>query len=508
MNLMFTGCSGLESLNVSGWNTAGVTQLGQKTNYASSSYGMFEGCSALKYLDLSSWDVSNVTSLYRMVAGCTSLEQIDMSGWNTASLKNMYEVFAGCASLNEVDISHFDTSQVTTMVSLFSSCTSLTYVNFGAIDTSAVTDMSYLFSGCTSLETVDLSGFNTSNVEDMYGMFTNCTGMRHLDISNFDMENVAANDRNAMFYHCTSMDVLLLPAGDANYPSQKYYKFSFNECYPNRIYMPALSKSQFHYAFDGTDVRYGLYEDDTMTVDSDGYAEGLYSKIHRVYVTGNYFDEYGNLIHSIEPKVVLQQVLCETDDTYNRDIAISNIDLSAYDFNYETDDYKWTFNGELTVLLEGADYTTYNNEEDAATENIHRVSEEYSYVYALKFERTSKEVKPSYTVVLPAYIVMEAESTELLAEVPYSVNYVLPESAVIVISIPMDCVMENEYGETLGIIADKYSGSWGSDTAGIMVEEDGTLTGTDVFRLSAPIKAGAWEGNLQVKIEVVTGANE
>ena len=103
---------------------------------------------------------------------------------------------------------------------------------------------------------------------------------------------------------------------------------------------------------------------------------------------------------------------------------------------------------------------------------------------------------------------MEAESTELFAEVPYSVNYVLPENAVIVISIPMDCVMENEYGETLGIRADKYSGSWGSDTVGITVEEDGTLTGTDVFQLSAPIKAGAWEGNLQVKIEVVTGANE
>jgi len=395
MNLMFTGCSGLENLDVSGWNTAGVTQLGQKTNYASSSYGMFEGCSSLKYLDLSSWDVSNVTTLYRMVAGCTSLERIDMSGWNTVSLKNMYEVFDGCTSLKEVDISHFDTSKVTTMVSLFSSCTSLKDVTFGAMDTSAVTDMSYLFSGCTSLETVDLSGFDTSNVEDMYGMFTGCSGMRYLDISNFDMGNVAANDRNAMFYNCTSLDVLLLPSGDANYPSQKYYRFSFNECFPNRIYMPALSNSQFHYASDGTDVRYGLYEDDTMTVDSDGYAEGLYSKIHRVYVTGNYFDEYGNLIHSIEPKVVLQQVLCETDDTYNRDIAISNIDLSAYDFDYETDDYNWTFNGELTVLPEGADYATYNNEADTATENIHRVSDEYSYVYALKFARTSNE--PEFT---------------------------------------------------------------------------------------------------------------
>lgn len=395
MNLLFTGCSGLTDLNVSGWNMAGITQLGQNSGYASTSYGMFEGCSSLQALDLSGWDVSNVTTMYRMCAECASLETIDMSGWNTASLENMYEVFDGCAALREIDISGFDTSNVTTMRGLFSGCANLTEVTIGTIDISSVTSMGYLFSNCTSLETVDLSGLDTSNVEDMYGMFTGCTGLKYLDISNFDMSNVAANDRTAMFYDCSALDVLLLPAGDSSYPAQKYSKFSFTNSYPNRIYMPALSKSQFHYGADGSDARYALYNDDTMTICSDGYEEGLYSRVHRVYITGNYMDEAGNVIHSIEPQTVFQQVLCEADNTYNRDIAISNIDLSGYDFNYENEDYKWTFTGELTVLPEGADYATYNNEADTAAENIHRVTDEYSYVYALKFERTSNE--PEFT---------------------------------------------------------------------------------------------------------------
>ena len=395
MNLLFTGCSGLKDLNVSGWNMAGITQLGQNSGYASTTYGMFEGCSSLESLDLSSWDVSNVTTIYRMCADCASLESINMSGWNTASLKNMYEAFDGCTVLKEIDISGFDTSKVTTMRGLFSGCSSLTDVAVGNIDISSVTSLRYLFSNCTALDTVDLSGLDTSNVEDMYGMFTGCTGLKYLDISNFDMGNVAANDRTAMFYDCTALDVLLLPAGDSDYPAQKYSKFSFTNCYPNRIAMPALSKSQFHYGADGSDARYALYDDDTMTVDSDGYEAGVYSRVHRVYITGNYVDENGTVVHSIEPQAVFQQVLCTADSSYNRDIPISNIDLSEQDFDYENEEYKWTFTGELTVLPVGADYATYNNEADSATENIHQVSDEYSYVYALKFARTSKE--PEFT---------------------------------------------------------------------------------------------------------------
>lgn len=395
MNLLFTGCSRLTDLNVSGWNMAGITQLGQNSGYASTTYGMFEGCSSLEALDLSSWDVSNVTTMYRMCADCASLESINMTGWNTTSLKNMYEVFDGCTALKEIDISSFDTSKVTTMRGLFSGCSNLTDVAVGSIDISSVTSLRYLFSNCTALETVDLSGLDTSNVEDMYGMFTGCTGLKYLDISNFVMGNVAANDRTAMFYDCTALDVLLLSAGDSDYPAQKYSKFSFTNCYPNRIAMPALSKSQFHYGSDGSDARYALYEDDTMTVDSDGYDAGVYSRVHRVYITGNYVDENGIVVHSIEPVTVFQQVLCTADSGFNRDIPISSIDLSEQEFDYENEEYKWTFNGELTVLPEGADYATYNNEADTATENIHRVSDEYSYVYALKFARTSNE--PEFT---------------------------------------------------------------------------------------------------------------
>ena len=50
---MFYGCSGLTSLDVSGFNTDNVTDMGW----------MFAGCSGLTSLDVSGFNTSNVTNM-------------------------------------------------------------------------------------------------------------------------------------------------------------------------------------------------------------------------------------------------------------------------------------------------------------------------------------------------------------------------------------------------------------------------------------------------------------
>ena len=65
---------------------------------------MFEGCSSLESLDLSGWDTSSATSLASMFYGCSSLESLDLSGWDTSAVTSFVDVFSGCQSLNSVTL--------------------------------------------------------------------------------------------------------------------------------------------------------------------------------------------------------------------------------------------------------------------------------------------------------------------------------------------------------------------------------------------------------------------
>ena len=104
MTAMFYGCSGLTTLDLSGWNTANVTYMSN----------MFYNCSSLSSLDLSAWNTGNVTTMSNMFRGCSSLTTIYAgSGWSTESVTDSGWMFDGCTSLvggngTEYDASHTD----------------------------------------------------------------------------------------------------------------------------------------------------------------------------------------------------------------------------------------------------------------------------------------------------------------------------------------------------------------------------------------------------------------
>ena len=72
MSNMFSGCSGLTSLNLSNFNTSQVTDM---------SY-MFSDCSGLTRLDLSSFYTWYVTDMSGMFSGCSSLTSLDLSNFS------------------------------------------------------------------------------------------------------------------------------------------------------------------------------------------------------------------------------------------------------------------------------------------------------------------------------------------------------------------------------------------------------------------------------------------
>jgi len=150
MQLMFSVCSGLTSLDLSNFNTSNVTDMQL----------MFHGCSSLTTLDLSSFDTSNVTYTSLMFYGCSGLTTLDLSNFVTSNVANMNGMFYGCSGLTTLDLSNFVTSNVTDMFFMFGGCSGLTTLTLGSFDMSKMESAESLinmFDGCNSLSLLDLS---------------------------------------------------------------------------------------------------------------------------------------------------------------------------------------------------------------------------------------------------------------------------------------------------------------------------------------------------------------
>ena len=122
-------------------------------------------------------NTSEVTDMSCMFSGCSSLDTLDLTSFDTLNVVDMREMFITCLSLTTLDLSSFDTSQVTDMSNMFFCCSSLTSLDLSRFDTSEVTDMSRMFSRCFSLTTLDLTCFDTSTVICMSCMFKDCESL-------------------------------------------------------------------------------------------------------------------------------------------------------------------------------------------------------------------------------------------------------------------------------------------------------------------------------------------
>ena len=199
MNSMFSGCRGLTSLDVTHFNTANVTGMG----------GMFRYCSGLTSLDVTHFNTAKVTDMSEMFSRCSGLTNLNLNNFNTANVTDMNWMFGVCSGLTSLDLSNFNTANVTNMVSMFRNCSNLTSLTFGENFTAAnVTDMRYMFYYCSSLTSLDLSNFNTAKVTSMGDMFSGCSSLTNLDVSNFNTANVT--DMSSMFTICRSLTSLNL----------------------------------------------------------------------------------------------------------------------------------------------------------------------------------------------------------------------------------------------------------------------------------------------------------
>ncbi len=173
MSYMFSGCSSLEEIEISNFNTP-VTNMSN----------MFNECSLLKKIVFSNFNTNNVTNMSGMFFGCSSLEELNLSSFNTKNVTNMGYMFYKCTSLKKINLSNFDTNNVINMNMMFYDCSSLKELNLSCFNTNNVICMNYMFNGCSSLKVLDITHFNTDKITLIRGIFDKCPSLIKLKCLN------------------------------------------------------------------------------------------------------------------------------------------------------------------------------------------------------------------------------------------------------------------------------------------------------------------------------------
>ena len=218
LQAMFYDCTNITSIDLSGWNTNGVTDM----------RSLFRQCSSLSVIDVSNFDMSNVIKADYIFTNCISVTELPVSNWNTSSITSMNCLFYGCKKVSSLNLMNWDTENVTSMSSMFQDCSGLESLDLSAFDTSNVNDMSFMFAGCSSIVALTLSDrFDTSTVINMYEMFRGCSSLVTLDLSNFDTSMVT--NMQSMFSECSSLTLLNVSSFDTSLVtsmSDMFYKCS------------------------------------------------------------------------------------------------------------------------------------------------------------------------------------------------------------------------------------------------------------------------------------------
>ena len=165
---------------------------------------MFSSCSGLTSLDVSGLDTSKVTNMSYMFSNCSGLTHLNVSG-NYVKRSELDDIIRRINVLrSDVDSLLQNNGGENGGEVLYYNPT-MSIENDRAVngfDTSKVTNMESMFSGCSGLTSLDLSGFNTSNVTNMSNMFKNCSSLTNLD----SMQNISVSlDLSATILDVTSL---------------------------------------------------------------------------------------------------------------------------------------------------------------------------------------------------------------------------------------------------------------------------------------------------------------
>lgn len=185
---MFSGCTHLESVNLSCFN-------GLPLEFSDD---MFNNCELLREIDLSEASGLQMHSTDRMFYGCTHLETVKLPNDGMPKVFRAYQMFANCKSLKEIDLSKFgyeNTGSQRRLQEMFNGCSNLESVNLSQLVASRESDtgrqlnfLNEMFKGCKSLKHLDISSFRLSYITTLTGIFSGCSSLTSENVKIKDEE--------------------------------------------------------------------------------------------------------------------------------------------------------------------------------------------------------------------------------------------------------------------------------------------------------------------------------
>ena len=113
----FNSCSSLTSLDLTNFD---VSTLATNKNSAGGLWQTFAGCSSLETLNITGWKITNkVTNLYGTFDKCSKLKKLDLSNWDTTGVTDLNYTFRRMTNIEEIDLRRADFSNVTSTTSVF-----------------------------------------------------------------------------------------------------------------------------------------------------------------------------------------------------------------------------------------------------------------------------------------------------------------------------------------------------------------------------------------------------
>ena len=216
---IFSNCSSLTEIDISGWDNRIYDMRGMfngcsnlikiigaeklVTNYNGYIINIFSNCSSLTEIDVSGWDVSNVVYASTVFDGCSSLTEIDLSNWDVSKFNSIKDLFKGCTNLRNVFMLNWNSSNCTSTYRTFRDCKNIKLLDFSNWDFKSVTTMNGMIYGCTSLETIIFNNIDLRSINDNYQLSSSSLPL----LKNVIVKNSTATNINKL--------IELLPPGNS-----------------------------------------------------------------------------------------------------------------------------------------------------------------------------------------------------------------------------------------------------------------------------------------------------
>lgn len=151
--------------------------------------GFFANCTKLTKIDgLNTLDMSECTTMKYMFSGCSNLTSLDLSGWNVSRVTNMSDMFSGCKKWTDFSfMKSWDLSSVTSFNTVFANSGISEFS--GCVANNITGYINGNFQRCSNLTKVSYEGMNLINViGNFYIGFTSCSSLKEVSFKNTNLQ--------------------------------------------------------------------------------------------------------------------------------------------------------------------------------------------------------------------------------------------------------------------------------------------------------------------------------